>query len=92
MNVAFSNPSRPEYGVATIPFPIPKADYDNSLFTLTALDIGNVLTADCKVEEISDDSPVFQRLVGSAVNVDELELTCNWSAPCSGTALPIPAK
>ncbi len=73
MNVVFSNPGHPEYGVATIPFPIPKADYGNCLFTLTALDIGNVLTADCKVEEISEDSPVFQRLVGSAVNVDELD-------------------
>src|SRR5574344_1951153 len=73
MNVVFSNPGHPEYGVATIPFPIPKADYGNCLFTLTALDIGNVLTADCKVEEISEDSPVFQRLVGSTVNVDELD-------------------
>lgn len=73
MKVVLSNSSHPEYGVATIPFPIPKADYDNCIFTLTALDIGDVLAADCKVEEISEDSPVFQRLVGSTINVDELD-------------------
>lgn len=73
MKAVLSNPHHPEYGVATIPFPIPKADYDNCIFTLTALDIGDVLTADCKVEEISEDSPVFQRFVGSTINVDELD-------------------
>lgn len=73
MKAVLSNPSHPEYGVATIPFPIPKTDYDNCIFTLTALGIGDVLSADCKVEEISEPSPVFQRMVGSAVNVDELD-------------------
>lgn len=73
MNVVFSNPNHPEYGVATIPFPIPKADYDSCIFHLTALEIGDARRCDCKVEEISEDSPVFQRLVGSAVNVDELD-------------------
>lgn len=73
MKVVLSNPSHPEYGVATIPFPIPKTGYDNCIFSLTALDIGDVLTADCKVEEISEDSPIFQRFVGGTVNVDELD-------------------
>lgn len=73
MKAVLSNPSHPKYGVATIPFPIPKTDYDNCIFTLAALGIGDVLSADCKVEEISEPSPVFQRMVGSAVNVDELD-------------------
>ena len=73
MKAVLSNLAHPEYGVATIPFPIPKAEYDHCIFILNALEIGNQLTADCKVEEISADSPILQRLVGSTINVDELD-------------------
>ena len=73
MKAVLSNLTHPEYGVATIPFPIPKAEYDHCIFILNALEIGNQLTADCKVEEISADSPILQRLVGSTINVDELD-------------------
>ena len=58
MKAVLSNLAHPEYGVATIPFPIPKAEYDHCIFILNALEIGNQLTADCKVEEISADSPI----------------------------------
>lgn len=73
MNAVLSNPNHPEYGVATIPFPIPKADYDNCIALLTALEVGDVLAADCMVEEIYGNYPVLQRLVNSAINVDELD-------------------
>lgn len=73
MKAVLSNPAHPEYGVATIPFPIPKEDYDNCISHLTALEIGDVLHADCKVEDIAGEYPVLRRLVGSNVNVDELD-------------------
>lgn len=73
MKVVLSNAAQPTYGVATIPLPIPKAEYDHCIFILNALEIGNQLTADCKVEEISADSPILQRLVGSTINIDELD-------------------
>ena len=47
-----SNRDHPEYGVATIPFPIPHDQYPHCMELLEALEIGNVVKADCKVEEI----------------------------------------
>lgn len=74
MQAVLSNPSHSEYGVATIPFPIPKAEYDYCIFILNALEIGDVLPADCKVEEISKDYPILKRLEGTYVNADELKV------------------
>lgn len=73
MKVVLSNPLQPNDGVATIPLPIPKADYDNCISILNALEIGSQFHADCKVEEISADSPILQRLVGSNINIEELD-------------------
>ena len=47
-----SNPDHPEYGVATIPFPIPRDQYAHCMELLEALEIGDAVKADCKVEEI----------------------------------------
>ena len=73
MKVVLSNPLQPNDGVATIPLPIPKSDYDNCIFILNALEIGSQFHADCKVEEISADAPILQCLVGSNINIDELD-------------------
>lgn len=47
-----SNPAHPEYGVATIPFPLPMEEYNHSMEVLEALEIGDAVRQDCKVEEI----------------------------------------
>ena len=55
MQAVLSNPSHPEYGVATIPFPIPRDQYAHCmelLEALGALEIGDAVKADCKVEKI----------------------------------------
>ena len=52
IQAVLSNPSHPEYGVATIPFPIPRDQYAHCMELLEALEIGDAVKADCKVEEI----------------------------------------
>mgnify|MGYP007090622337 FL=1 len=47
-----SNRDHPKYGVATIPFPIPHDQYAHCMELLEALEIGDAVKADCKVEEI----------------------------------------
>ena len=47
-----SNRDHPEYGVATIPFPIPHDQYAHCMELLEALEIGDAVKADCKVEKI----------------------------------------
>lgn len=68
-----SNPAHPEYGVATIPFPLPRAEYDHSLEVLSALEIGDAVRQDCRVDEITGIYPVLKRLEGQTVNIDELD-------------------
>lgn len=68
-----SNPAHPEYGVATIPFPLSMKEYDHSLEVLEALEIGDAVRQDCKVDEITDCYPVLKRLEGQIVNGDELD-------------------
>lgn len=47
------NPGHPEYGVATIPFPIPHDQYAHCMELLEALEIGDAVKADCN-REIAD--------------------------------------
>ena len=49
MSAVLSNPSHPEYGVATIPFPIPRDQYAHCMELLEALEIVDAVKADCKV-------------------------------------------
>ena len=51
IRAVLSNPSHPEYGVATIPFPIPHDQYARCMELLEALEIGDAVKADCKVEK-----------------------------------------
>ena len=67
-----SNPSHPEYGVATIPFPIPRDQYAHCMELLEALEIGDAVKADCKVEKIDSFYAVLKRAEMLAVNVEEL--------------------
>lgn len=52
IQAVLSNPAHPEYGVATIPFPIPHDQYAHCMELLEAIEIGDAVKADCKVEEI----------------------------------------
>ena len=67
-----SNPVHPEYGVATIPFPIPHDQYAHCMELLDALEIGDAVKADCKVEEIDSFYTVLKRTEMLTVNVEEL--------------------
>ena len=67
-----SNPSHPEYGVATIPFPIPRDQYAHCMELLEALEIGDAVKADCKVEKIDSFYTVLKRAEMLTVNVEEL--------------------
>ena len=67
-----SNPSHPEYGVATIPFPIPRDQYAHCMELLAAMENGDAVKADCKVEKIDSFYTVLKRAEMLAVNVEEL--------------------
>ncbi len=68
-----SNKTHPEYGVVTIPFPIPSNQYDHTIELLEAMGIGHAITQDCRVGEISSSYPILNRLVAQSVNLDELD-------------------
>ena len=72
IRAVLSNPSHPEYGVATIPFPIPHDQYAHCMGLLEALEIGDAVKADCKVEKIDSFYTVLKRTEMLTVNVEEL--------------------
>ena len=72
MSAVLSNPNNPEYGVATIPFPIPHDQYTYCMELLKALEIGDALKADCKVVEFDSAYNVLKRMEQLTVNVEEL--------------------
>ena len=72
MSAVLSNPSHPKYGVATIPFPIPRDQYAHCMELLEVLEIGDAVKADCKVEKIDSFYTVLKRTEMLTVNVEEL--------------------
>ena len=72
IRAVLSNPSHPEYGVATIPFPIPHDQYAHCMGLLEALEIGDVVKADCQVQAIDSFYAVLKRTEMLTVNVEEL--------------------
>ena len=72
MSAVLSNPSHPKYGVATIPFPIPRDQYTYCMELLAALEIGDAVKADCKVVEFDSVYTVLKRMKALTVNVEEL--------------------
>ena len=73
IRAALYNTGHIEYGLVTIPFPIPADQYDSTIQMLEALDIGNPRARDCTVEKLQGPVPILKRLEGSKVNVDELD-------------------
>lgn len=62
-----------EYGVATVPFPISKEEYENTLVLLEPLEIGDAVKRDCCIDEVSGGFPVLKQLERTNVNLDELD-------------------
>lgn len=67
------NSQHPEYGVATIPFPIPDEEYDHCIELLEALEIGDAVQRDCEVKELHSDYPVLKKLELTKISLDELD-------------------
>ena len=55
-----SNRTHPEYGVATIPFPVPHDQYAHCMELLEALEIGDALKADSMIAGIDSDRPIWE--------------------------------
>ena len=68
IQAVLGNPHHPEYGVATIPFPIPHDQYAHCMDLLEALEIGDAVKADCKVEEVDSFYTVLKRVEMLTVN------------------------
>ena len=92
MQVILSNSKHPEYGRATIPFPLAQDQYEDCVELLEKLEIGDVMERDCKVEEIQGGLPILKRLEKVAINIDELDylakrldsfdsITSSWRSP-----------
>lgn len=73
IKAALYNADCMEYGLVTIPFPIPSNQYDDTIKMLEALDIGDPWARDCTVEEIEGSVPSLKCLEGRKINVDELD-------------------
>ena len=72
IQAVLGNPNHPEYGVATIPFPIPRNQYAHCMELLEALEIDDAVKADCKMEKIDSFYTVLKRTEMLTVNVEEL--------------------
>ena len=72
IHTVLGNPNHPEYGVATIPFPIPHDQYAHCMELLEALEIGDAVKADCQVQEINSFYSALKRTEKLTVNVEEL--------------------
>lgn len=68
-----SNPDHPEYGVVSVPFPIPREQYDEIIGMLDQIEIGDAVMQDCKLDEIRGDFSVLKHMVHTRINVDELD-------------------
>lgn len=67
------NKDHPEYGEATIPFPVKTEDYDEMMSMMEQLEIGNAVASDCYIESINSWYTSMKCLEGKAVNFDELD-------------------
>ena len=81
MKAVLSNADHPEYGVATIPLPVPRNQYDHCVALLEALEIGDASEADCRLDSLDSAWPVLNQLVCTKVNLDEWTIwQSDWTA------------
>ena len=59
IHAVLGNPNYPEYGVATIPLPVPHDQYAHCKELLAALEIGDAVKADCMIAGIDSDRPIW---------------------------------
>ena len=79
MQATLYNKQHPEYGEVTIPFPIPDKEYEHCIELLEALEIGDVTKQDCCMKQFTDTCPVWKMLLGTEVNVDELDYLAKYT-------------
>ena len=73
IKAVLSNISHPEFGVVSIPLPIPKEQYDSCVELLESLEIGVASNQDCHLDELHCPWPVLNQLEGTQVNLEELD-------------------
>ena len=73
IQAVLSNPRRPECDQITIPFPIPFDQYDKTIEMLQAIDLRFSMNRDCTVDEVNSRYSVLNTLVGTLVNIDQLD-------------------
>lgn len=73
LTTVIRNKDHPEYGVATIPFPVKTEDYDEIMGMMEQLKIGNAVASDCYIESIDSWYGSLKCLEGKSVNFDELD-------------------
>ena len=59
VQAVLSNRDHLEYGVATIPFPIPRDQYAHCMELVEALEIGDAAKTDCMIAGIDSDRPIW---------------------------------
>ena len=84
MQAELSNPKHSEYGVATIPFPIPDEEYDHVLELLEPLEIGDYVERDCQVDRLIGVPPILHMEV-----VDNASDENNENTRRKATVVPI---
>ena len=68
------NRSQPKLGALAVTFPIPEERYENVIFALKNLQIGDAGKQDCRIESIrAPDCPALLRMTNTMANVDELD-------------------
>ena len=73
LRCVLSNAAHPEYGQATVPFPIPAQEYERTLELLAAMRLGHPTERDCRVDELESSFPILKRLEKVGANLDELD-------------------
>ena len=82
-----SSKTHPEFGQATVPFPIPDSEYDHTIGLLEDMGIGSSTAQDCRVDELISSYPILNRLITQSVNLDELDyLVKRLESFCPGEA------
>ena len=63
----------PEYGELAVSFPIADDQYDQTIERLAALEMGDALEQDCRIDGVNSSYPVLDRLAGQVVQIDALD-------------------
>ncbi len=73
IHTVIGNRAHPEYGAASIPFPISAEEYPRIIGMMEELENGDVWKSDCHIAEIESPLPVLECLEDTEINVDEMD-------------------